>query len=190
MLFRSQGKIHENKRSFLGTFSSVRECDECTGAGEVPAEKCHTCKGAGVLRKQEEVKITIPAGMKDGEMIRMTGMGEAVSKGITGDLYIKINVARHPLFKREGLNLAMDMNIKLSEALLGADKNIETLDGNITIKIPEGITHGEILRVREKGVPVSKSKRGDLMIRVQISMPKKLSRKAKEAVEKLKEEGI
>lgn len=185
-----QGKIHENKRSFLGTFSSVRMCDECAGTGEVPAEKCATCKGAGVLRKQEEIKVVIPAGIKDGEMIRMTGMGEAVSKGATGDLYIKINVAKHPLFKREGLNLAMDMNIRLSEALLGAEKNIETLDGNLLIKIPEGITHGEILRVREKGVPVSKHKRGDLMIRILISMPKKLSRKAKEAVEKLKEEGI
>ena len=125
-------------------------------------------------------------------------MGEAVAKGTAGDLYIKINVAEHKLFKRDGANLVMDLNIKLTDALLGAEYDIETLDGNINVKIPEGISPGEILRVRGKGVPTSKNpstslrtgKRGDLLIKTHIKFPNRLSRHEKELVEKLKKEGI
>lgn len=185
-----QGKIHETKNSFFGPISNVRICDECAGSGQVPEEKCMTCKGAGILKKQVEITVSIPAGINDGEMIRLTGMGEAVSKGTAGDLYIKINVAPHKIFKRDGANLVMDLNIKLTDALLGADYGIETLDGDINVKIPEGISPGEILRVRGKGVPTSKTKRGDLLIRTHIKFPNKLSRHTKELVEKLKKEGI
>src|SRR3989338_6737657 len=86
-----QGKIHEAKRSFLGTISTTKICDVCLGTGEVPKEVCNTCKGKGVLRREEEISIVVPAGIRDGEMIRMTGHGEAISKGTAGDLYIKIN---------------------------------------------------------------------------------------------------
>lgn len=183
------GKIREMKRSILGTFQSVRECDTCHGVGKIPNEKCHDCKGAGVLRKQEEIEIKIPAGINNGEMVRMTGMGEAVSHGSTGDLYIKINVKSHSIFKRDGANLTMDLPIKLTDALLGRTYKLQTLDGDLEVKIPEGVNHGELLRVRGKGVPQG-SKRGDIIIRIQIKMPTKLSKKAKEAIEKLKEEGI
>ncbi|MFA6397306.1 MAG: molecular chaperone DnaJ [Candidatus Paceibacterota bacterium] len=185
-----QGKIHETKRSFLGSFSTVKICEECGGTGTVPVEKCSDCKGSGIVKKQEDIKITIPAGMRDGEMIRITGEGEAISKGASGDLYIKINVAPHPTFKREGSNLIMDLNLKLSDALLGTEYKINTLDGDIKVRIPEGVGIGEVLRVKEKGVPVSKNKRGDLFIRLHIKIPNKLSKKAKELVEKMKEEGI
>ncbi len=185
-----QGKIHETKNSFFGTFSNIRICDECGGSGSVPEEKCATCKGAGVLKKQVEITVSIPAGINDGEMIRLTGMGEAVAKGTAGDLYIKIHVAAHKLFKRDGNNLVMDLNIKLTDALLGAEYDIETLDGNINVKIPEGISPGEILRVRGKGVPLSKSKRGDLLIKTHIKFPSKLGKYSKELIEKLKKEGI
>jgi molecular chaperone DnaJ len=185
-----QGKIHETKRSFLGSFSTARVCDECGGSGKVPEEKCSTCKGAGVLKKQNEIKIVIPAGINNGEMIRMTGMGEAVSRGAAGDLYIKINVEQHPIFKRENTSLVMDLNIKLSEALLGAEREIETLDGPLTVKIPEGVSAGEILRVRGKGVPSRRSGRGDMMIHLHIKMPSKLSRKERDLIEQLKKEGI
>ncbi len=184
-----QGKIHEAKRSFLGVISTTKICEKCMGAGEVPKEVCEKCKGAGVMRKEEEVTINIPAGIRDGEMIRMTGMGEAVSKGSTGDLYIKINVAPHAVFKREGSDLVMNLNLKLSDALLGAEYPIETLDGKIDVKIPEGVSINEILRVKGKGVP-SKSKRGDLLIKLHIKLPTKLSRKERELVEQLKKEGI
>ena len=185
-----QGKIHETKRSFLGTFSNIRPCDICAGSGKVPTEKCKTCKGVGVVKKQEEIKIVIPAGINNGEMIRLSGMGEAVANGVPGDLYVKINVPPHPVFKREDANLVMDMNIKLSDALLGAEYNIDTLDGKIKLKVPVGVSHGEILRVRDKGVPISKTKRGDLLIKIHIKFPNKLSKKSKELIEKLKEEGI
>ena len=185
-----QGKIHEIKRSFLGNFTQVRVCDVCMGVGTVPEEKCGECRGVGVVKRQEEIKFVIPAGIRDGEMIRLTGHGEAVAKGgIAGDLYIKINVGKHIVFKREGNDLMMDLNLKLTEAMLGKSFELETLDGKVDVTIPEGTVHGEVLRVRGKGVP-SKSKRGDILMKVNIIFPRKLSRKAREAIEKLKEEGM
>ncbi len=185
-----KGQIHETKRSFLGTFSSTKLCDTCGGTGEVPSTPCATCHGAGVLRREEEVSIKIPAGMNDGEMVRLSGMGEAISHGTSGDLYIKINVMPHPTFRREGHNLAMNLDIKLSEALLGGERTIETLDGKLSVKIPESVAPNEILRVREKGVPQGKNKRGDLMIKLVIKMPHKLSKRAREAVEQLRAEDL
>ncbi len=185
-----QGQIREIKRSFLGNISSTKICETCLGGGEVPHEVCERCKGKGVLRREEEISIVIPTGVRDGEMVRMTGHGEAIFKGTTGDLYIKINVAPHPIFKRDGNDLLMTLNLKLSDALLGTKHKIETLDGEIEVTIPEGVGINEILRVRGKGVPTSKSKRGDLLIKLNIKLPNKLSRKERELVEELKKEGI
>ena len=185
-----KGQIRETKRSILGTFATTKMCDICNGSGTIPSEMCGTCKGAGVKKKEEEIEIRIPAGIEPGEMVRMTGLGEAVKNGTAGDLYIKINITRHPVFTREGQNLYMDLEIKLSEAILGAEHPIETLDGNVTMKVPEGIASGTQLRIREKGIPSSRSKRGDLIVKVIVKIPTKLSRKAKEAIELLKEEGL
>ena len=185
-----QGKIHEQKRTIFGNIASTKLCEVCLGSGQVPHEVCDKCKGKGVLRREEEVSVAIPAGIRDGEMIRMTGLGEAISKGTTGDLYIKINVAPHSIFKREGNDLSMNLNLKLSEALLGIKYPIQTLDGEIEVTIPEGVSINEILRVRGKGVPISKSKRGDLLIKLNIKLPEKLSRKSREIIEELKKEGI
>ncbi|OGI89517.1 molecular chaperone DnaJ [Candidatus Nomurabacteria bacterium RIFCSPLOWO2_01_FULL_40_15] len=185
-----QGKIRETKRTILGSISSTKVCEECHGAGEMPKEVCEKCKGKGVMRREEEISIVIPAGIRDGEMIRMSGMGEAISKGTPGDLYIKINVSPHPTFKREGSNLVMDLNLKLSDALLGTKHKIETLDGEIEVAIPEGVGINEILRVRGKGVPLSKGKRGDILIKLHIKLPSKISRKSRELIEELKKDGI
>jgi DnaJ-class molecular chaperone len=133
--------------------------------------------------------VKIPSGIDNGEMIRLVGMGEAIQGGATGDLYIKINVAPHPVFRREGNNLTMLLEVKLTDAILEATYNIETLDGSIGVKIPEGISTGEILRVRDQGVLTSR-KRGDLLITIKVKIPAKLSRKSRELIEKLKEEGI
>ena len=114
-----QGKLREAKRTILGTISSTKICESCLGTGEVPKELCDKCKGKGVLRREEEISIIIPAGIRDGEMIRMSGMGEAISKGTAGDLYIKINVVPHSIFKRDGNDLVMSLNLRLSDALLG-----------------------------------------------------------------------
>src|SRR3989338_6183177 len=128
-----QGKIREAKRTILGTISSTKICEECLGSGEVPKEKCENCKGKGVLRREEEISVNIPSGIRDGEMIRMTGGGEAITKGTAGDLYIKINVASHAVFKREGNDLIMNLDLKLSDALLGTEYPIQTLDGQISV---------------------------------------------------------
>lgn len=185
-----QGKIREAKRTILGTISSTKLCEECHGGGEVPKEICEKCKGKGVLRREEEITINIPAGIRDGEMIRMTSQGEAVTRGISGDLYIKINVASHAIFKRDGNDLVMNLPLTLTDALLGTKHPIETLDGKIEVTIPEGVSINEILRVRGKGVPYAKGKRGDLLIRLNIKLPNKLSRKSRELIEELKKEGI
>ena len=185
-----QGQIRESKRTIFGNIANTKICETCLGTGEVPKENCETCKVKGVLRREEEVSIIIPAGIRDGEMIRMTGYGEAVSKGVTGDLYIKINVAPHAVFKRDGHDLVMNLNLKLSDALLGTEYPIETLDGEIKVTIPEGVAVNETLRVRGKGVPISKSKRGDLLIKLNIKLPSKISRKSREIIEELKKEGI
>jgi len=185
-----KGKVHETKRSFLGNFSTVRVCDECQGKGKVPKEKCPTCHGVGVLKQQEEVSVAIPAGIDDGEMIRLSGGGEAVASGTAGDLYIKVHVKRHPMFKKEGANLVTDLSLKLSTALLGEEYTFQTLDGEIKVKIPEGVSHGEILRVKGRGVPYEKGKRGDLLIHLAVKLPNKLSKEARKHIEELRKEGI
>ena len=185
-----KGKIHETKNSILGTIISVRECDNCHSAGKVPKEKCHQCKGYGVLRKEEEIRITIPSGVNNGEMIRLSGGGEAISGGVAGDLYIKLHIISDPIFKKEGNNLITTLNVKLSDALLGNTYTLKTLDGDIEIKIPAGVSFNEILRVKGKGVPSSRNKRGDLLVKINITLPKKLSRNAKKLVDEMKKEGI
>lgn len=185
-----QGKIHENKRSVFGTFSTVKECETCLGRGEVPEKKCKDCGGAGVKKKNEEIKIAIPAGIESGQMIRLSGKGEAVPGGVSGDLYVKIYVEKDPVFRRANQNIEMDLEIKLTEGLLGGDRKIKTLDGEVTISIPAGISSGEILRVRGQGVPVKGGKRGDLLIRIIIKTPSKLSKQAKKLIDELREEGL
>ena len=185
-----KGRVHETRRSFFGSISTTRTCEVCRGSGKIPKEKCAPCHGAGVVRRQEEIAISVPAGIDDGEMIRLSGMGEAVAGGVPGDLYVKIHVKRHPFLRKEGANLTTDLNVKLTDALLGADYTVHTLDGDITLKIPENISFGEILRVRGKGVPYGRNQRGDLLVRVDIEFPKKLSKEARDLVEKLRNEGL
>lgn len=184
-----KGKIHETRQSIMGNFSTVRECDSCNGIGKVPKEKCHTCAGTGVTRAQEEIEIKVPTGIQNGEVIRMTGRGEAMQGGQPGDLYVKVHVEQHATIKREGSTLYSKLPIKLTDALLGATYGIETLDGTVEINIPVGITHGELLRIKNKGVPVD-GRRGDFMVKIEIQNPKQLSRKAKKLVEELRAEGI
>jgi molecular chaperone DnaJ len=184
------GKIHEARQTIMGSFSTVRECSTCHGTGKVPKERCTNCAGAGVARTQEEIQIKVPAGIQNGEVIRMTGRGEAIKGGQTGDLYIKIQVEPHNTIKRDGANLYTKQTIKLTDALLGATYKIVTLDGEVAVNIPAGITHGELLRIKNKGVPVDGSRRGDFMIKIEILNPKSLSKKARKLVEDLKAEGL
>lgn len=187
-----QGKVHDVKRTFMGNFQTVTTCNACRGTGKIPEEKCHDCKGNGVVNAREEINIAVPAGISNGEMIRMTQMGEAVSGGVSGDLYVKINVTPHKIWKREGNDLVTTHEIKLTDALLGVKHTIDGLDGKIEIDVPAGASTGEILRVRSRGVPHihDKGKRGDVLVKLNILMPKKLSKKATAFIEGLKEEGL
>lgn len=187
---KGNGQIKEIRRSILGSFSTTKICETCLGVGKIPSEKCSTCRGQGVYKKQKEIELNIPSGINNTEMLKMSGGGEDIQGGQSGDLYVRLNVKSHPLYKRDGLNLTMDLQINLTDALLGITHKLKTLEGDILdIKIPEGINHNEMLRVRGRGVPSSRG-RGDIIIRVQVKMPSKLSRKSKEIIEELKKEGI
>lgn len=140
--------------------------------------------------KEKDVTVQIPAGIESGQMIRMNGLGETIENGNAGDLYIKIYVQKHPHIKKEGYNLTLDITIMLTEALLGATKSIETLDGRIELKVPAGTNTGTVLRVKGRGVPHSQNKRGDFYVRIKVNIPDRLSREAKKLVEDLKKEGI
>lgn len=184
------GRVHEARRSILGQFTTVRVCEQCSGSGKIPKEKCAECSGQGVLRKEEEIGVSVPAGIDNGEMIRMPGRGEALKGGTSGDLYVKVHVKTHSVFAREGSNLVMTLPVKLTDALLGATVSIETLEGKtLEVKIPVMKRAEEQLRVRGRGVP-AEGGRGDLIIRLEAALPHKLSSKAKKAVEELQSEGL
>jgi len=187
---RGEGRVKETKRSVFGTFASVKECESCFGKGKIPEKKCHACHGVGILKKSEEVSILIPKGIQNGEMIKLSGAGEAISHGVPGDLYVKIHVLSHRVFRREGNDLVMDLDVKFSEAVIGVKREVQTLDGSIKVSIPKGIDSGEILRVRGYGVFFDGKKRGDLLIKIVVKTPKNLSRKAKSLIEDLQKEGI
>src|SRR3989344_5756042 len=170
--------------------AKVSKCNLCHGSGKIPKEKCHECKGHGTKRQQEEIKINIPAGIDNGEMIRMTQQGEAIKIGIAGDLYVKVHVKPHASFRRENANLIMNLPVKLTDSLLGTTVSIETLEGKtLEVKIPPMKRAEELLRVAGKGIPLDHA-RGDLIIRLEVALPHKLSSKARKSLDDLKSEGL
>lgn len=184
------GRVHESRNSILGAFSSVRTCPTCDGSGKIPKEACKNCSGHGVLRKEEEVKVTIPAGIDGGEMIRMPGLGEAAKGAVSGDLYVKVHVKPHTVFKKQGLNLTMEMPLKLTDALLGTTVTIATIDDKqLEVKVPAMTAPEQTLRIRNRGVHVD-GRSGDLLIHLTAAFPKKLSGKAKKLVEELRGESL
>jgi molecular chaperone DnaJ len=185
-----KGQVRETRNSFFGAIATTVICSNCHGSGEVPETPCPNCKGSGVENRQEEITIVIPSGIENGEMIRMTGKGEAVKNGTAGDLYVKVNVAPDPVFKRNGKDIYMTMPIKLTEALLGGSRKVASLDGMVTVTIPEGALHGQEIRIKGEGIMVERGKRGDMVVRLEVALPNKLSKKARELVEKMKEEGL
>lgn len=138
---------------------------------------------------KEKLSIKIPPGIENGQGLRVSGKGEEGAGG-KGDLIVRIWVTDHDVFRKEGMNLIMELDLKLTTALLGASIDLDTLDGKIELKIPAGTTHNEILRVRQKGVPDERGRRGDLLIVTRVDMPKKLSKSAQKLVEELKKEGL
>ncbi len=186
-----EGRIVRQQRTILGMVENVAICDECEGTGKIPETKCKECKGKGIESKRESISIVIPPGIENGETLRVRGSGEAIANGENGDLYIKIYVKADSKFRKQGHDLHADLSIGVATAVLGGQAEFENLDEKLTVKIPEGIQHGEILRIRGKGVPFAgqhgqDGKRGELMLRIVIKIPSKLSKEQKQLFEKLK----
>ena len=184
------GTVRETRRSLFGSFTALSECSICKGRGEVPERACKHCRGAGVLRKSQGIDIQVPAGIRDGEAIKLTGLGEEILKGQAGDLYVRIRVMPHHLFRREGSDILMDFHLPLSKMLLGGEEAVETLEGKVVVKIPELSKAGDILRLRQKGVPKGRGGRGDLLIILHQKLPRKLSHEARRLLFDLEKEGL
>ncbi len=138
---------------------------------------------------RDKLVITIPPGIENGQGLRVQGKGEDGPAG-KGDLIVRVWVEDHKIFRKEGFNLIMELDLKLTTALLGSTIEIETLDGKIELKIPAGTTHNEILRIKGKGVPDGRGKRGDILIVTKVNMPRKVSKSAQKLIEELKKEGL
>jgi len=189
---QGKGRVEKVQRTFLGSLSQVVACAQCQGRGEIPETVCRECGGRGAARRQEAIEIFIPKGAEEGEVIKISGKGEASAiGGVPGDLFVKVHVRAHEIFSRQGNDLIMILPIRFSQAVLGNAVEIQTPDSAIKLKIPEGTESGDLLKVRGKGVPLSRGYgRGDLLVEIKVQTPRHLSKKAREGVERLKEEGI
>ena len=180
-----QGKV----RSSQGFFTIQQTCPECTGEGEKISNPCNNCSGAGKTQSNESVSVKIPKGVDDGTRIRIAGKGEAGTKGGSyGDLYLFISVKPHEIFKRSEENLFYELPITFTDAALGANVEVPSIDGGKTkIKIPSGTQSGKQLRLRGKGMPVLKRNLfGDLYIRVITEIPTSLTKRQKELLAEFK----
>lgn len=183
------GSVREAKRTILGTVQTVRECGTCFGTGKVPKEKCSTCKGNRVVQQRDTVHIAVPAGLNDGETLRMRGRGEAAPGGEYGDLYIRVHVKKDARFERDGADIVHVLTIKVSDALLGGTYTVPTVDGTGTVVVPAGTKDGDEITLKGHGFP-QRSGRGAQRNVIHIEIPKKLSKRAKELLQQLKEEGV
>jgi molecular chaperone DnaJ len=186
-----QGQIRTTRRTIFGAVASSAACDNCNGMGKVPETPCKTCNGNGVLRQEKTIAVKIPAGIDNGQRIRISGEGEAGYRGsAAGDLFLVISVNPVKDFKRDGFTLLKDLPISFTQAALGAKILVKTLDGDIELKIPAGTQSGTIFRIKGKGVPHlnDSGRRGDLMITAHVVVPKKLSKKEKTLLKEMAEE--
>ncbi|MFC1615772.1 molecular chaperone DnaJ [Patescibacteria group bacterium] len=184
------GEIRSVKNTILGQMSTARICDQCRGEGKFPEKKCSVCHNTTRIRAKERVKIKIPAGVDQGSTIRLSGKGEAgIKGGPSGDLYINLNIEPSKTFSRVGLNIHTDLEIHLTQAVLGSEMDVETVYGPEKIKIPPGTQDGAVFKIPEKGVQdVQSSNKGDHLVKIIIIIPKKLSKKEKELYGQLAEE--
>ncbi|MBX4187037.1 MAG: molecular chaperone DnaJ [Candidatus Doudnabacteria bacterium] len=183
------GQIKSTRRTIFGAMQTVSTCNECDGSGKVPDRACTECKGAGHKRRTKTIKIRIPAGVEDGQRIRISNEGEVGYRGSNfGDLYLRLRVAHHPQFRRERENVFSEVGISFSQAALGTVVDAATVDGNTQIKIPPGTQSGKVFRIKGKGAPsLDGSGRGDHFVTVKVITPTKLTKKEKEIYKKLAE---
>jgi molecular chaperone DnaJ len=168
-----------------GAFAFSEPCRNCRGTGQVIDDPCPTCAGSGITTQTRTITVRIPAGVKDGQRIRLAGKGAPGRRGgPAGDLFVVVHVAEHKLFGRKGNDLTLTVPISFAEAALGTTLTVPTLDGNVSLKVPAGTASGRTLRVRGRGVP-GKGRAGDLLVTVDVAVPQRLSPGAREAIEKL-----
>jgi molecular chaperone DnaJ len=183
-----QGRVRVNQ----GFFSVAAVCPSCQGRGQVVGDPCPACRGQGRIRQARSVKVSVPAGVEDGMQVRLRGEGEGGrADEPDGDLYVVLRVKPHPVFERDGDDLACELPVSFATAALGAEVDVALLEGGkASIKVPAGTQPGKVLRVRGKGVPVLNGEgRGDLLLHVAVEVPVKLSARQRELLEAFAKEG-
>jgi molecular chaperone DnaJ len=187
---KGAGQVVTARRTIFGNVQSRQTCERCEGTGQIPEIACSNCQGSGVKRQDKTILVKIPAGIDNGQRVRIPGEGEAGYRGSSaGDLYLAIKVKPSKDFSRDGFNLFKDLPISFTQAALGAKIITKTLDGDIEVKIPAGTQSGTVLKIKDKGVPHINSKsRGDLMLTVRVVVPQKLSKKEKNLLKELADE--
>jgi molecular chaperone DnaJ len=195
------GQVQQIRRTILGSFTSATTCPQCQGEGKIPERPCATCKGEGRIKSEEKVKVFIPAGIDTNQVIKAEGKGEAGKKrGKSGDLYIRVLVKPHPIFERKSDDLYTSVQISFTQAALGDEIEVQTLDGStgspqggtkILLKVPSGTESGKVLRISGKGIPhFSGYGRGNLYVELIIKIPKRLTKEQKRLLDQLRKEGL
>ena len=187
---QGSGYIKRTQRTPFGLFQQNSPCPYCHGKGELPQDSCHDCGGEGLIRKKKSIEISIPAGVDDGTRLRVAGEGEpGPNGGPYGDLYVYLHLQPHKIFERIDNDIHLTIPISFTQAVLGDEIEVPTLDGNAKLKIPPGTQPETTFRMRDKGIPfLNHPGSGDQMVKVAIQIPTKLSKKQTELVKQLKEE--
>lgn len=186
-----KGEIREARQTFFGNFVQVRACPACGGSGKVPKKICAECRGTGRVRGKKTASVEIRPGIEDGQIIKIAGAGEAGEKGAgEGDLYVRVSVKPHTVFTRKGDSLVVRKKVNALDILLGDEIIVPTIEGeSAAVSVPKGGNLGDAIAVSGKGMPRRDGKgRGDLIIELEVKVPKKLSAKAKDTLEKLRRE--
>ena len=187
---KGQGQVVQMQRTFLGAMQTVVTCSDCQGRGQKPSKKCKHCGGDGVLQKEENFNVKIPAGIDEGESIRLTGYGEAAPHGAaSGDLYVRAHIKPNKYFHREGFDVYTQSEINFPQAVLGDKIEVETIDGSVNLMVPEGIESGQLIKVKGHGIThLGRSSRGDQFVKIKIRVPKKISKDVRKKLEDLKKD--
>ncbi len=183
------GTVQTRRQTPMGVFASNGPCRKCGGTGRLIHQPCPDCRGTGAVRKRKTIKVTIPAGIDHGQTISLRGQGNAGRNGgPAGDLLITVMVQPHELFRRDGVDVFCEAPITFTQAVLGAELEIPTIDGKVKYSIPEGTQTGTVFRLKGKGIPVLNGRgRGDQYVTVTIETPRNLNKEQKEALRKFSE---
>ena len=180
---KGTGSVRTTQRTPFGMVQTSGACKKCGGRGKIIHQPCPRCGGRGAVRKNQTIKIKIPAGIDDGQTLNLRGKGNAgLDGGPAGDLLITVFVKPHPFFERDGNSVLMEMPVTFAQAALGAEIEVPTIDGRVKLTIPEGTQPGSVFRLRGKGIPYLQSKggRGDQFVTITVTVPKNMTAEQKE----------